>query len=410
MKVLMYGWEFPPLITGGLGVACQGIVTALSKHSEITFVLPEKSDQLQDYPNVKFIDSHAALKDSCYSLQKFSTTILHPYATSEHAWQHHLKSLGEKMGFSGLKSHYQGDLFNAVTRYAMLAGTFGKNIAHDVIHAHDWLTILAGIEAKKLSGKPLVFHVHSLEPDRSGTQMNQMVYDIEKHGLEQADRIMAVSQLTKDAIMKYYAIPSKKISVVHNGINHNDSFAHQRKENSTEKMILFIGRLTRQKGPFFFIDIAQKVLSKRQDVHFVVAGSGDMMRDMIERSAYLQIGKKIHFTGFLEQGSINRLLSIADVYVMTSVSEPFGLSCLEAISHGVPAVISKQSGVAEVMPHILKADFWDTDEMASKILSLLEYPVLHRELSQNALQQIRDISWDNTANKIQKIYAEIGAQ
>lgn len=405
MKVLMYGWEYPPLITGGLGVACKGIVTALSRYANIVFVLPTKAVKNLHQPNVTFID--ALIETNSLDILALLPKRIHPYATSESYWNHiqHPEEHNARTIIGGGK--YDSDLVSAVKQYALLAGSLSRSIEHQVIHAHDWLTILAGIEAKKHSHKPLVFHVHSLEPDRSGSYVNQQVFEIEKQGLKAADCIMAVSQYTKNAIIKYYGINPNKIYVTYNGIDPVLD-CRRGKKQTAEKMILFVGRLTHQKGPFFFLDIAERILSKRQDVHFVIVGSGDMMQSMIDHVAYLKLGSKIHFTGFLDSESTNRLFSIADAYVMTSISEPFGLTCLEAISHKVPIIISKQTGVIELIPHLLKSDFWDTQEMASKILSVLDHPVLHKELCDQAFNNIKGITWEKCANTIRDIYHQIG--
>jgi glycosyltransferase involved in cell wall biosynthesis len=289
----------------------------------------------------------------------------------------------------------------------VVAGALAKTSEHDIIYAHDWLTMLAGVEAKRFSKKPLVLHIHALETDRSGLWTNQKIYNIEKYGMGQADHIVAVSQYTKDNIVKYYSIDPDKITVVHNGIYCDSSDNMIVRNKLQPKMVLFLGRITHQKGPSFFIEAAYKVLAKRSDVQFVMAGSGDLITEMIERVASLRIGKNFHFTGFLESASVKQMYKLADVYIMPSVSEPFGLSALEALSCNVPAIISKQSGVAEVLKNTLISDFWDTDDMAAKILALLEYPALRATSLGYEAKQLQHITWGKTAEKLIDVYKKV---
>jgi len=445
MKVLMYGWEFPPRISGGLGTACYAIVKELSqKDVNLTLVLPYTLDNT-GIDNVSFIGCEhidpssnyedLANTDVRHNLNiKYTQIAAHisPYMSTrdfkffcssetfkaffdlivQMDLPENIKSMAistiEEQSLEGqITGKYGVNLLLEVFRYAVVAGALAKTTEHDIIYAHDWLTMLAGVEAKKFSKKPLVLHIHALETDRSGLWTNQKIYNIEKYGMEQADHIVAVSKYTKDNIVKYYGIDPDKITVVHNGIYCDPDDGSLPKNKAQPKMVLFLGRITHQKGPSFFIEVAQKVLAKRPDVQFVMAGSGDLIIEMIERVASLRMGKNFHFTGFLDGDSVKRMYKLADVYVMPSVSEPFGLSALEALSYNVPAIISKQSGVAEVLKNTLVSDFWDTEDIAAKILALLKYPALRNTSLVREAKQLHEITWGRAADKLIDVYKKI---
>lgn len=430
MNVLMYGWEYPPHISGGLGVACHAIVQALiKKNISINLVLPydlsgmvvkNKLSKLHIFGLGKTSSSPDKNALNIYKID----SLLHPYLSPQDYQTIFVKSTQQSEYLRNLPQHiaqhywhnfaganltgnYGHDLFSEVLRYAEVAGDVATQVKHQVIHAHDWMTILAGIKAKYLSKRKLIFHVHALEIDRSGIEhINQQIFDIEKYGMEQADKIISVSQYTKDLIVRYYGIPDNKIEVVHNGIN--DSYAkNEQRKVSDRKMVLFVGRVTHQKGPYFFVEIAKKILAKRPEVEFVIAGTGNLLREMIERVAAARIGQNVHFTGFLDPEKIKDVYRLADVYVMPSVSEPFGLSCLEALAHDVPVVLSKQSGAAEVLRHALHADFWDVNEMASKILALLDFRALRQESLGHVKSEMRNLTWDKAGNKISSLYERL---
>jgi len=278
----------------------------------------------------------------------------------------------------------------------------------DAIHAHDWMTYPAGIEAKKRSGKPLIVHVHATEHDRAN-RINPFVYAIEKEGMEKADRIIAVSLWTKNIIIERYHIATEKIEVVHNGIMHEEPKAESIPGFAPmgSHIITFLGRITHQKGPGYFVEAARRVVDQFPDAHFVMAGSGDLFPQIIERVAQLKLSSCFHFTGFLKKKEIDQILSFTQVYVMPSVSEPFGITPLEAIRAGVPVIISNQSGVAEVMPHALKVDFWNSSALANAICSVLKYKSLSATLNQNSVREIKNITWKRAAKKINKIYYEL---
>ena len=301
---------------------------------------------------------------------------------------------------------YSGDLLGAAARYARFCVDALGGIEFDVIHAHDWLTYPAGMALQKLTGKPLVVHVHSTEFDRSGETPNQQVYSIERRGMHAATRVISVSMLTKNVCVRRYHVPASKIDVVYNGVELRPEDVGTQPIHSKDKIVLYFGRITMQKGPEYFIRAAKRVLEYMDNVKFVVAGNGDQAQRMIEMAATLGIGHKVLFTGFLRGRDISRVFSMADLYVMPSVSEPFGIAPLEAMSHNVPVLISKTSGVSEVLVHALKADFWDIDDMADKIIAVLRHPILSDTLKERGSFEVRGISWDGTATKCVQTYTK----
>ncbi|MCK6483488.1 MAG: glycosyltransferase [Phycisphaerae bacterium] len=306
----------------------------------------------------------------------------------------------------GAGQHYGGDLFTEVGRYARFVRWLARRESFDVIHAHDWMTFPAGIAASAISRKPLVIHVHSTEFDRSGIHVHQRIYDIERHGMHFATKIICVSFLTKNIVTSRYAVPEVKVQVVYNAIDINGPAPKGSPPaiRRDEKIVLFLGRITMQKGPEYFLQAARKVLSVMDNVRFVMAGSGDLIRKSIEMAAEMGIGHKVLFTGFLRGEDVNRVFKMADLYVMPSVSEPFGIAPLEAMSHDVPVIISKQSGVAEVLTHVLKVDFWDVDEMANKIIAVLRHPPLQATLRQHGNIEVRKLTWHDSARHCIDVY------
>ncbi len=404
LKVLMFGWEFPPFNSGGLGVACQGLARALARQGEqIIFVLPKKLNYQKSGLQMVFADSGFG---AIYS--QSINSLLIPYITSA-AYSANLSSLASEKSIYGL------DLFGEVTRYAQKAGEIAKRYNFDIVHSHDWLSIPAGLSASKASGRPLVVHIHATEFDRSGSDnINQRVYEIERTGMLEAQAVITVSNFTKNIIISRYGISPEKIKVVYNAVEDSD-FNYLEKldnlvalKNKGVKIVLFVGRITLQKGPDYFLKMAQKILEYKPNVRFLIVGSGDMERQMIDEAAWLGIADKVFFMGFLDRSNdLSGLYQLADLYVLPSVSEPFGITPLEALLHGTPVLISKQSGVAETISHCLKVDFWDIDEMANKALAVLNYPVLRQTLAEHGSQEVKRLTWDNSAKKCLEIYSEV---
>ncbi len=303
---------------------------------------------------------------------------------------------------------YGGDLMTQVERFAQFCVAATRTLPFDVIHAHDWMTYPAGQAVARISGKPLVVHVHSTEFDRSGAHVNQRVYDIERRGMHGSMRVITVSQLTKNVVMRRYGVPDQKVQVVYNGVDLEPTQGeHQTAIQSKDKIVLYFGRITYQKGPEYFIHAAKRVLEMMPDVKFVVAGSGDQAKGMIELAAHLGIGHKVLFTGFLRGKDIKRVFAMADLYVMPSVSEPFGIAPLEAMGNDVPVLISKSSGVSEVLVNALKVDFWDIDDMADKIIAVLRHPPLSQTLREHGSFEVRKITWDGAALQCENVYRAV---
>ncbi len=421
MRVLMFGWEFPPHIAGGLGTACYGMIKGLAKHDvDVLFVMPSASGD-EDQSFVKIINaSDVEASSTVYDSRLFSNRVqflrvesdIIPYMTPEQyteVVQEHLSRTEEKridfkqkFKFSG---KYGANLMEEVARYAMVGGTIAMQQDFDVIHAHDWLTYLAGIAAKRLTGKPLVIHVHATEYDRSGENVNTQVHALEKLGMQEADRVITVSNLTRNIVINKYGIDPSKVVTVHNAV---DFQGHNRMDVTRgvpEKVVTFLGRITFQKGPEYFIEAANKVLKRCPNVRFVMAGSGDLLNRSIRRVAKLGIADRFHFTGFLRGADVQRMFCYSDVYVMPSVSEPFGISPLEAMRAEVPTIISKQSGVAEVLKHAIKVDFWDIDAMADAMYALLNYPALPEMAVRCGLDEVNSLKWENAALKVKEVYS-----
>ena len=398
----MFGWEFPPHNSGGLGVACQGLVRALSDQgTETVFVLPKKVDCQSDCCEIIFGDDFC--KIGGLKIKEINS-LLSPYITSG-AYNSLISRIKEN-------NIYGQDLFNEVKRYGIAGGEIAAGENFDLIHAHDWLSFLAGLEAKKISKKPLVVQIHATEFDRTGgNNINRFVYKIEKEGMDKADKVIAVSNFTKNIIIENYGIDKEKIEVVYNAVEHSDFPTFNRElfnlKKDGRKIVLFVGRITLQKGPDYFLRAAKKVLERNRNVIFIIAGSGDMESQIIEEAAWLGIADKVLFAGFLRGDDLARIYQMADLYVLSSVSEPFGITPLEALANQTPVLVSKQSGVSEVIHHCLKVDFWDVNEMANKILAVLEYPQLHLSLKENGSQEVKNISWQDSARRCLEIYQDV---
>ncbi|MCE9590015.1 MAG: glycosyltransferase [Planctomycetes bacterium] len=454
MRVLMLGWEFPPFISGGLGTACYGLTKALSRQqTQVLFVLPRSVGS--DYalhvrllaprlaPAVRAsgpvpaegepaqayeldVQSPAGSREFANVVfRSVASKLLSPYQvalkrsaeaaaaggspTGAEGSAFEAEGLGAPQGIlsaAGPGPNYEGDLITETRRYARLCLEVSRGESFDVIHAHDWMTFPAGLAVAAATGKPLVVHVHSTEFDRSGDNIHQQIYDIERRGMHGAIRVIAVSHLTRSIIEHRYGIDPKKVDVVYNGIENGKAPAPTQRSwiSRGDRIVLFLGRITMQKGPEYFVAAAKKVLEKVENVKFVMAGTGDKVREIIEMAAAEGIGHKVLFTGFLHGKDVERIFKMADVYVMPSVSEPFGIAPLEAISHNVPVIISKTSGVAEVLTHALKVDFWDTHEIANKIVAVLRHPPLASTLREHADMEVRRLTWEDAARKCRESY------
>ena len=423
MKVFMLGWEFPPLISGGLGTACYGLTKAMDQLGiKITFCLPKMVDG-KYATHVKLLSpdfqASPAFKFNKLKNVKFRTinSPLQPYSTPDTYQQRIEEALrqkqilhGSNVGSAGQSIggiDYTGDMYAEVHRYAAVAAQLAENEQFDLVHAHDWMTYPAGIAVATMSEKPLVVHVHSTEFDRSGENVNQMIYDIEREGMHTADKIIAVSHFTRNIIISRYGVSGEKVEVVHNGLERNGNWTLAESGiDKDEKIVLFLGRITMQKGPEYFLQAAKKVLEVIDNVKFVMVGSGDMMHRTVSMAAELGIGSKVLFTGFLHGEDVQKIYKMADLFVMPSVSEPFGLVPLEALDNDVPVIISKQSGVSEVLRHVLKVDFWDVNEIANKIIAVLKYPPLEMTLRNYGNFEVRKLRWEDSAQKCAKIYEQ----
>ena len=428
MKVLMFGWEFPPHIAGGLGTACYGIVKGLAYNGvETLFVMPSASgDEDQSAATIinasdvpvaitssldvdEFLDKVQFVHIGTNMVPYLDPTEFHDLVEEERRRQ--VKDFrvqyGQKFKFSG---KYGANLMEEVARYAMVGGTIAlqHKDEFDVIHAHDWLTYYAGIAAKRMTGKPLVIHVHATSFDRgSADNIDTRVYAIEKRGMEAADRVITVSDLTRNIVITKYGIDPSKVITVHNAVDFSGKDDIQVERGVKDKVVTFLGRITFQKGPEYFIEAAAKVLKRTDNVRFVMAGSGDMMNRAIRHVARMGISDRFHFTGFLRGADVQKMFALSDVYVMPSVSEPFGISPLEAMRTNVPSVISKQSGAAEVLKYAFKVDFWDVDAMADQIYALLQYPALASFAAKMGYDEVNALKWNNATAKMKKVYESV---
>ncbi len=425
MRVLMFGWEFPPHISGGLGTACYGLTRGMSviPGLDILFVVPKAhGDEDQSRMRVmgagdvtldlRKVKEHQFLKDLSYI--EINSNLV-PYTSPEeyeelvNSAEHKGKRLvettmGGKLNFTG---KYGKDLYEEIANYALVAGEIALKEDFDIIHSHDWLTYPAGIAAKRASGKPLVIHVHATDFDRSGGKVNPTVFEIEKTGMQLADKIIAVSNLTRNTVIEKYGIHPDKVVTVYNAVDPISDYEKlQLKRGITDKVVTFLGRVTLQKGPEYFVQAAHKVLQKMDNVRFVMAGSGELLEKMIQWTASLGISDRFHYTGFLKGDDVFRMFSISDVYVMPSVSEPFGISPLEAMQSNVPSIISYQSGVAEILNYAFKVDFWDVDALADAIYGLLNYPALSEMFRKHGVAEVNEMKWENSGMKVHSIYKE----
>lgn len=368
MKVLMFGWEFPPKASGGLGTHSYYLTKEMSKNADITLILRQKLDKSPSFIKVISVGG----------------TLFNPYI-----------SLRE----------YHGNMSKHLDTFTERALMAVEGLEFDVIHAHDWLTVLPAVRLKEITGKPLILTIHSTEWDRSAGKPWPLSESIEKLGCERADKIIAVSKKTKDTLLANYNLNPNKIEVIYNAID-QEKFKPT-KEKSGNKNVLFLGRLSMFKGADHFINAAKKVLEKRQDVDFLIAGRGERFQDLIEQTINLGIEKNVKFLGYVDEDQKPELYSKSDMYVMTSVSEPFGITVLEAIRSGTSTIIPKNSGAAEIVNHCFKADFWDSHDIATKMLALLDHDVLREVMTENALYETNKYKWSKIANQTLGVYSSV---
>ena len=422
----MLGWEFPPFISGGLGTACYGLTRAMDQLGmEVMFILP-KMVESKYATHVKLLTPGSSRTSaSSVKLHELKNVKIHsidsplqPYTTPDTYQQRIEETLRHKQEILGgsissasqlfISKDYSSDMYTEVHRYAAMAAELAEDQQFEIVHAHDWMTYPAGIAVSAISGRPLVVHVHSTEFDRSGEHVNQAIYDIEREGMHRADKVITVSHFTRNIIISRYGISGDKVEVVYNGVERTGKWSMDETViDKDEKIVLFLGRITMQKGPEYFLQAAKKVIELMDNVKFVMAGSGDLMHRAIEMAAELGIGQKVLFTGFLRGEDVQKIYKMADLYVMPSVSEPFGIAPLEALDNDVPVIISKQSGVSEVLVHALKVDFWDVNEIANKIIAVLKYPPLQMTLRSHGNFEVRRLRWKDAAARCGKIYEEM---
>lgn len=396
-SVLMFGWEFPPFNSGGLGTACEGLSKALATSGvPLTFVLPLKVPISASWCKFAFANETDSITE------KEIRSLFAGYTS-------HSSDISEITKY-GLPAAISGSLIERVRAYSKRAPAIAKKHSHSVIHAHDWLTYPAGIAAKETSGKPFVAHIHATEFDRSGSDsVNREIYNIEREGFRRADMVVAVSGRTRSKVIEKYGISPDKVKVVHNGIDFSENSSSIEKnleglKRGGASIVLFVGRITLQKGPDYFVDVAEKVLAYEPNTYFVVSGSGDMEGEMIRRVSGKGLSNRFIFCGFLRGEELAKVYRAADMFVMPSVSEPFGLVPLEAMISDVPVLISKESGVSEVLSTALKSHFWDIDDMADKVVSVLRHKKLKSHLSVNGKKEVRGIHWGNAARELINIY------
>ena len=412
----MFGWEFPPHILGGLGTASYGITKGIAQNGDmdITFVIPKPwGDEPKEY--AKIIGANCtpvAWRDVNWDyVQGRIGNVMDPqlyYDLRDHIYSDFNYMNTNDLGCIEFSGRYPDNLLEEINNYSIVAGVIARTIPCDIIHAHDWLTYPAGIHAKQVTGKPLVIHVHATDFDRSRGHVNPTVFNIERDGMIHADHIITVSNLTRRTVIEHYGIPPEKVTTVHNAVEPlSQEYLEIKPPHKHDKVVTFLGRITMQKGPEYFVEAAAQVLHKLHNVQFVMAGSGDMMEKMINLAAKRDIADRFHFTGFLKGKQVYEMLAASDVYIMPTVSEPFGISPLEAMQMGVPSIISKQSGCAEILDNVIKVDYWDTNAIADAVYSILMYPAMYKQLRDHGRDEVGRIVWKKAGAKIIDIYKRL---
>lgn len=416
MKALMFGWEFPPHILGGLGTASYGLTKGMWEcgDMDITFVIPKPfGDEDKHFAKIIGVSqTPVAWRDvSREYVESRIGKVMDPdlyFRLRDHIYADFNYMRTNDLGCIEFSGRYPDNLLEEINNYSIVAGVIARTVDCDVIHSHDWLTYPAGIHAKQVTGKPLVIHVHATDYDRSRGNVNPTVFGIERDGMLNADHIITVSNLTRNTVIEKYGIDPAKVTTVHNAVTPlSEEYLNVQVQKPKEKVVTFLGRITMQKGPEYFVETAAKVLKNNHNVRFVMAGSGDMMDKMINLAAERGIADRFHFPGFQKGKQVYEMLKASDVYIMPSVSEPFGISPLEAMQMGVPSIISKQSGCAEILNNVIKTDYWDVDAMADAIYSIVTYPAMHRQLSEDGLAEVNQITWDKAGKKVIDIYNQV---
>ena len=416
MKALMFGWEFPPHILGGLGTASYGLTKGMHANGnmEITFVIPKPwGDEERGFARIiGATNTTIAWRDVSWDyVNSRIGNVMDPqtyFDLRDHIYADFNYMRLNDLGCIEFSGRYPDNLVEEINNYSIVAGVIARTVDFDIIHAHDWLTYPAGIHAKNVTGKPLVIHVHASEFDRSRGKPNPTVFAIEKDGMNNADHICTVSDLTRRTVIEKYGIDPAKVTTVHNAvIPLDDELLNLQRKDTKDKVITFLGRITMQKGPEYFVEAAAKVLNKNKNVRFVMAGGGDMEQAMIRLAAKRGIADRFHFTGFLRGKEVYQMFRDSDVYVMPSVSEPFGISPLEAMEMGVPSIISKQSGCAEILDNVIKTDYWDVDAMADAMHSIITNKALYDTLRDRGIEEIHGITWEKAGKKVIDIYNKV---
>lgn len=416
MKALMFGWEFPPHILGGLGTASYGLTKGMWENGDmdITFVIPKPyGDEEKGFAKI----IGASQTPICWRdvsreyVESRIGNVMDPdeyFRLRSNIYADFNYMMTNDLGCIEFSGRYPDNLLDEINNYSICAGVIARTEQFDIIHSHDWLTYPAGIHAKQVTGKPLVIHVHATDFDRSRGNVNPTVFGIELDGMHHADHIITVSDLTRRTVIEKYGIDPAKVTTVHNAVEPlSPDLLNIEVRKPKEKIVTFLGRITMQKGPEYFVEAAAKVLKNNHNVRFVMAGSGDMMDKMILLAAERDIADRFHFPGFQKGRQVYEMLKASDVYVMPSVSEPFGISPLEAMQMGVPSIISKQSGCAEILNNVIKTDYWDIDAMADAIYSIVTYPAMYEQLRHDGLEEVNRITWDKAGRKVIDIYKKV---
>jgi glycosyltransferase involved in cell wall biosynthesis len=384
----MIGWEFPPFIAGGLGIHCLELTRGLARRDvDVDFYMPRvEAEERPTSPGERH--DHVDIQEVAASP---STS---PYGPSQAG--------GSRAGY--------GDDFNEAVRLYndRVVQAFASRDA-DLLHCHDWITVPGALELRRRTGLPLVFTVHSTEYDRSaGLNPQSWVEDIERRGVREAQKVIAVSEYTKDLVEDRYGADPAKVRAIHNGVNFTELHdADDREYEGRDGTVLFLSRLVRQKGPLFFLEAAERVLEQAPQARFIVTGQGSMLEECIEYTIDHGIADRVHFTGYVADEDLADVYDRSEVYVLPSVSEPFGITVLEAMATGVPTIVSKTSGVGEALDHVLKVDFWDTDELADMILSLLDSQALREEMGSRGGQEVQSFAWEDTCQATHELYREL---